>query len=155
METKIENKKKFYCETCKYTAIYLSEFNKHLISNRHKRGGLPIDYKCTTCEYVGLNKWNLTMHQATTHYTVEQKKELKFYCEVCDCVCFSALYYNTHLSSSLHKSKIIIHNSTSTNPIVCNLLDLEIKSNKNNKKITNMDMQENLKKYMKSLVDEL
>jgi hypothetical protein len=147
----MENEKKFYCECCNYTALYKSEFDKHLKSAKHKRGGKYIDYKCNGCDYQGLNRWNLTMHQATTHYTIEQKKKLKYYCEYCDCICFSALYYNTHLKSPLHKSKMIIHNSEIGIPLDINLIE----QNNNTKKISNSTMEENLKKYMKSLIDNL
>lgn len=146
--------KKFHCETCNYSAVYNSEYNKHLKSAKHKRGGKYVDYKCNNCDYVGLNKWNLNMHQATTHYTIAQKKELKYYCEICDCICFSALYYNTHLASPLHKSEVIIHNSEIGKQIDMNL-DLQTKTTTSHKKISNFTMEENLKKYMKCLIDEL
>lgn len=151
----MESKKKYTCEPCKYTAIYLSEFNKHLTSAKHKRDGKPMNYKCSDCDYTGINRWNLTMHQATTHYTLSQKKELKYYCEVCDCICFSALYFNTHLASPLHKSKVIIHNAEQGKPFDINVIETQIKSEKPTKKLSNSMIEENLKKYMKKLIDDL
>jgi len=38
------------------------------------------------------------------HYTIEQKKELKYYCSVCDSVVFSKLYYENHINSTLYKN---------------------------------------------------
>ena len=151
----MDSKKKFHCDTCNYSAVYKSEYDKHIKSKRHKRGGHNIDYKCGDCDYTGLNRWNLTMHQATTHYTIKQKKELKYYCDVCDCICFSALYYNTHIASPLHKSKVIINNAEQGLPIGAALIESHAKLEKPTKKISNSAMQENLKIYMKQLINDL
>ena len=144
----MDNQKKFHCETCNYSAVYKSEFNKHLKSAKHKRGGKYTDYKCNECDYKGLNKWNLTVHQATTHYTIEQKKKLKYYCEICDFISFSELYHNNHINSTHHKSNEIIHNSKIGNSINVNVIKDTSKKKDNN-------MEENLKKYMKELIDDL
>jgi len=72
------NKKVFNCETCNYSCEYKYEFDKHSESKKHKRNGKPIEYKCDKCDYIGLNKWNLTMHQATKHYTKESNVNKEF-----------------------------------------------------------------------------
>ena len=94
----MENKE-YYCDTCKYGSEYKTEFNKHLNSAKHKRGGKYIEHNCEICDYKALNKSNLTVHQVTKHYTVEQKKTLKYYCELCDSISFSKLYCRFIISS--------------------------------------------------------
>jgi hypothetical protein len=37
--------------------------------------------------------------------TNDQKNQLKYYCNICDCLCFSQLYYNKHIDSTAHKIK--------------------------------------------------
>lgn len=138
----------FKCDTCDYSCKYEYEYNKHLKSNKHIRNGKPIEYNCTSCEYKGLNKWNLTMHQATKHYTKEQKKAMKYYCEMCNTICFSKLYYNNHVSSVSHKSKQIIQNAN-------NGLPIEIDKTPDNKKTSITQLEINLKKYIKEMFDDL
>ena len=100
---------KLYCNCCNYQARFLSEFNKHLKSQKHARKGIKKDYKCESCEYYATTHWNLKMHCVIKHYTIEQKKELKYYCSLCDNVNFSNLYYINHLKSTLHKNNTIIN----------------------------------------------
>jgi hypothetical protein len=38
---------------------------------------------------------------------LNKKKELKYYCSLCDCVSFSSLYYESHKKSKPHKNNII------------------------------------------------
>ena len=143
-------KKVFKCETCNYSCEYKYEFDKHSESKKHKRNGKPIEYKCDKCEYIGLNKWNLTMHQATKHYTKEQKKAMKYYCNMCNTICFSQLYYNNHLNSTSHKSKTIIMNANNGLP-----LDPSIMSLPQVKKTNLTQLEINLKEYIKGMFDEL
>jgi hypothetical protein len=144
------NKKVFNCETCNYSCEYKYEFDKHSESKKHKRNGKPIEYKCDKCDYIGLNKWNLTMHQATKHYTKEQKKAMKYYCEMCNTICFSQLYYNNHVNSITHKSKTIIVNSNNGLPIESSITEIS-----QNKKTNLKQLEINLKQYIKELFDEL
>jgi hypothetical protein len=58
----MENRK-FYCNGCNYGAEYKTEFDKHLKTARHKRGGKRVDYNCKTCDYKALNTWNLRVHE--------------------------------------------------------------------------------------------
>jgi hypothetical protein len=101
--------KSLYCSCCNYQAKFPSEFNKHLGSQKHSRKGIKKDYKCDNCEYFATTHWNLKMHCVLKHYTLEQKKELKYYCKLCDNVNFSNLYYQNHMKSTLHKNNIMIN----------------------------------------------
>jgi hypothetical protein len=102
----MEIKSKFNCDLCNYACTYKSEFNKHLKSAKHKRGGAPVNHDCNLCNYSSSSPWNLKMHIVNIHMTKEEKKELQYYCEICDCLCFSQLYYNTHMDSKEHNAKI-------------------------------------------------
>jgi hypothetical protein len=141
--------KSFNCEICNYQAKYKYEYTKHLNSAKHKRGGKSLNYNCDKCDYMGLNKWNLTMHQAKNHYSIDEKKTMRFYCAICDCICFSQLYYNTHINSTLHKSKILIHNFTKDNNITIPPII------KNENKTNMVKLEENLKLYIKDTIDNL
>jgi len=98
-----------YCNCCNYLAKFQCEFNKHLKSQKHARKGIKKDYKCNTCDYSATTHWNLKMHTVLKHYTMEQKKELKYYCNLCDNVNFSNLYYMNHVKSTLHKNNTILN----------------------------------------------
>lgn len=98
---------KFECIPCKYTTHNKNTYNKHLESAKHLRGGMHIIYNCEKCEYIGTTRWNLKMHIATKHMTLKEKKELKFYCELCDCLCFTQLYYKSHIKGQVHQDNLI------------------------------------------------
>lgn len=104
----MENKEKYYCSTCDYKTTIKASFDKHIKSAKHLRGGTSISYKCESCDYVATTRWNLHMHNASLHMTKKQKKDMQFYCESCDCLCFSKLYFKNHIESSLHKNNIIL-----------------------------------------------
>lgn len=118
----MENKSNFSCEPCKYKCLYKSEYTKHLHSAKHKRGGKPMVHKCADCDYITNTSWNLKMHIVNRHMTNDQKNQLKYYCNICDCLCFSQLYYNKHIDGNAHKLKasepekeILIHDNIDIN----------------------------------------
>ncbi len=149
-----------FCECCNYKAKCQSEFNKHLKSQKHARKGVKKDYKCESCDYFATTHWNLKMHVVLKHYDLEQKKTLKYYCELCDNVNFSNLYYQNHLKSTLHKNNTIISNQQKG--IVT---DIQIYKRKKQNKTdsielvgninTETNLENKLKIYMKELIDEM
>jgi hypothetical protein len=106
----MENKEKYYCNMCEYKTNIKSAYDKHTKSAKHLRGGTSVSYKCLSCDYIATTRWNLYMHNASLHMTKEQKKNMQYYCEICDCLCFSKLYFKNHTESSLHKNNIILAN---------------------------------------------
>lgn len=98
-------KSKFYCELCKFKCNFNSEYDKHLNSAKHKRGGKKKEYNCDICNYkTTISLWNLKMHQSAKHSTKEEREASKYYCKVCDAIFFSPLYYNNHLKSIIHNN---------------------------------------------------
>ena len=152
-----------YCTCCDYKAKFQSEFNKHIKSQKHLRQGKKKDYKCESCDYTATTHWNLKMHMVLKHYTLEQKKELKYYCNMCDNITFSKLYYDNHINSTSHKNNIIL-NSFEPNKDIgiklykqtkqSNKTNIELVANIENTKNNSFDMIE-LKKYIKGLFDDM
>ena len=139
-----EIKSKFHCQSCNYACTYKSEFNKHLKSAKHKRGGTPINYDCDICNYASNSSWSLKIHIVNTHMSKEEKKELQYYCDVCDCLCFSQLYYNTHIDSKEHNAKI---NDRSSND--------NLQTKKINKQISSKKMNNDIKNYIDNKINTL
>ena len=159
----METTNNLYCEYCNYQANFQCEFNKHLQSQKHARKGVKKINKCETCEYVATNIWNLKMHQVLKHYTEEQKKTLKFYCNICDNVTFTQLFYNNHMNSTSHKNNVILEDQKNgkNNTIQLykrtkknNSSTIELIANVNNNEPKNNDMEE-LKIYIKELISEM
>jgi hypothetical protein len=102
----MKNKYNFFCEPCNYKCLYKSEYTKHLNSSKHKRGGKPLVHKCYDCNYSSTTSWKLKMHIVNRHMTNDQKNQLKYYCNICDFLCFSQLYYNKHMEGNSHRIKV-------------------------------------------------
>lgn len=100
-------KKKFYCETCKYGCDNNSTYKKHISSQVHARGGQKKVYKCDTCDYyTEISLWNYKMHYIAKHATKEVRAQQKFYCEVCDQAFFSPLYLKNHNKNLAHLTNV-------------------------------------------------
>lgn len=63
-------------------------------------------YKCNKCDYTCSNLWNLKKHTAE-HISIKEKKELPFYCKLCDSLSICQQYYDKHLESDSHIEKTI------------------------------------------------
>lgn len=148
-----------YCKCCNYKAKFQSEYNKHVKSQKHLRQGKMKDYKCESCDYTATTHWNLKMHMVLKHYTNEQKKELKYYCQICDNVTFSKLYYDNHINSTSHKNNVILNNKDLNKEIGLKLYKQTKQNNKTNiELITNVSestIENNLKTYIKELFDDM
>ena len=148
-----------YCICCDYKAKFQSEYNKHINSQKHLRQGKKKDYKCESCDYTATTHWNLKMHMVLKHYTLEQKKELEYYCSVCDNVTFSKLYYENHINSTAHKNNMILNNIETNTDVGIKLY----KQTKNSNNKTNIELvaninndsqlENNLKVYIKEQFD--
>jgi len=83
-------KNKFHCELCNYKSKYNSEYEKHVNSAKHKRGGKKKEYNCDICSYkTSISLWNLKMHKSAQHSTKEEREQSKYYCKLCDSIFFS------------------------------------------------------------------
>ena len=159
----MDNKNNLYCVCCDYQANFQCEYNKHLTSQKHARKGGKKIHKCENCEYVAINVWNLKMHQVLKHYTAEQKKELKYYCSICDNVTFTKLFYNNHINSTAHNNNVILEDQKNgkNNKIQLykrtkknNISTIELMANIDNTEPKNNDI-EDLKIYIKELISEM
>ena len=100
-------KKKFYCESCKYGCDNNSTYKKHISSQVHARGGQKKIYKCGSCDYMStISVWNYKMHFLAMHATKEERAKQKYYCSVCDTVFFSPLYLNNHNKNISHLTNV-------------------------------------------------
>jgi hypothetical protein len=100
-------KKKFYCETCKYGCDNNSTYKKHISSQVHARGGQKKIYKCDACDYyTEISVWNYKMHYLAKHATKEVREQQKYYCSTCDIVFFSPLYLKNHNKNISHLTNV-------------------------------------------------
>ena len=67
---------------------------------------MPQQQPCPHCDYIGANHWNLRMHYYSNHATKEERKQQKYYCEICDNVFFCSAYYNKHVNGKRHKNQL-------------------------------------------------
>ena len=100
-------KKKFYCENCKYGCDNNSTYNKHLNSQVHARGGGKKIYKCEACDYTTkISIWNCKMHYIAKHAPKEERAKQKYYCSTCDIAFFSPLYFTNHNKNISHLTNV-------------------------------------------------
>lgn len=52
----------YYCESCKIYCSNKFNYNKHLNTKKHKRGGLQVAYYCALCDYGTTRKNDYTKH---------------------------------------------------------------------------------------------
>uniref|UniRef100_A0A6C0E2Q5 C2H2-type domain-containing protein n=1 Tax=viral metagenome TaxID=1070528 RepID=A0A6C0E2Q5_9ZZZZ len=101
------DKKKFYCQSCDYGCDNNSTYNKHLKSQVHARGGQKKIYKCEYCDYsTKISVWNCKMHTLAKHASKEVKAQQKYYCDSCDVLCFSPLFFNNHNKNISHLTNV-------------------------------------------------
>lgn len=68
---------KYECGICEYTTNYLSWWNKHLQTKKHKRLTTPPQLKkCNMCSYKSYDQKNLYAHKQR-HKTKDKKKIVK------------------------------------------------------------------------------
>lgn len=103
----------FNCPLCNFTTTNKTNWFRHNETNKHKRKGTLLPKKCSICDFEAKNHWNLKMHHAAKHTTLEERKNYKYYCDTCDIVFFCEAYFIKHNNGIHHKNmiKAIIYQS--------------------------------------------
>lgn len=109
-----ENKpdKKFYCEKCDYKCNKKSDYEKHLMTRKHKiltntseMSSKVVEYVCE-CGKQYKHRQSLYHHKKNCKYIhldfKENKSVQNFYCEKCDFGCSKKSNYEKHLSTAKH-----------------------------------------------------
>jgi hypothetical protein len=99
----MENKK-YHCEYCNYYSNFNSEWLKHLQSQKHQRYGEKKSKKCNICDYEASSHWNIKIHVLSQHSTIDEKKQYKYYCEICEQIFFSSKHFKSHVSGKKHEN---------------------------------------------------
>lgn len=100
----------FICETCNYKTLRKFDLDRHMKSKFHERNGKPKEKNCKICNYVGTTHWTLKLHTISQHSTLEERKQQKYYCDVCDIVFFSPLYKDKHFTGNKHNKMLLNYN---------------------------------------------
>jgi hypothetical protein len=101
---------KFYCECCKFGCDYISQYNQHLETEKHKNNGIGIRKKkelkkCDRCNFTTNKTTNINVHRLTKHGTPEEReKGFTYYCKKCDFGTFTKILYERHCESSKHQN---------------------------------------------------
>jgi hypothetical protein len=103
--------KQLYCELCDYKTVRTYDFVRHLRSNLHKRGGVPKTNECKECHIIFSTHNTLKHHILSTHSTKEDRSKSKYYCDTCDYVFITKLYYDKHINGVKHKNQVFIKES--------------------------------------------
>jgi hypothetical protein len=98
----MDNNKKYICNLCNYFTDFPSEWLKHLETQKHLRNGKKKPTTCDLCNYETSSHWNIKLHKLSQHATVIERQQHKYYCNLCDQVFFSKLYYDKHMNGKKH-----------------------------------------------------
>lgn len=101
-----QNIEQYNCPLCNYKTTNNAQWIRHNETKKHLRNGNLLPKKCSLCDYEALNHWNLKMHYASIHATIEEKKNHKYYCNTCDLVFFCKAYYDKHVNGLRHKNTL-------------------------------------------------
>ncbi len=96
-----------YCENCNYETKWPADWIKHTKSQKHLRYGKSKETKCDHCDYETSTHWLLKRHILSQHSTKEQRSKYKLYCDTCDIVFFSNVFYNSHMTGKIHNNKVL------------------------------------------------
>ena len=94
------------CEKCNFNTNIKLNWNIHLLSEKHNRDGQKKKSKCDKCTYIASHNGNLNIHILTHHSTINERKQCKLYCNLCDQVFFSNSNMEKHNSTKRHKNNI-------------------------------------------------
>jgi hypothetical protein len=105
-----DNPMRYHCECCNYHCMYLSHWNQHCESERHKNNGIRkirsdkrLNPQCKDCSYNSTNSTNMKVHCLNQHSPKEErKKEFKYYCERCDFGTFVEILFTRHTETKKH-----------------------------------------------------
>jgi hypothetical protein len=124
IQNNINKKDLLFCKKCNFQTVNSYEFIKLVNTKKHDRNGLKIKeiiFKCEKCEKILANHFSYKIHLIQKHATIEEKKNQKYYCEICDTIFISKLYMDKHNIGKKHHNmlKLIeIHNNMNNNLIV-------------------------------------
>lgn len=100
----------FPCNICNKNFTTQQALSKHMRSKMHDKkmnNDEIFSLKCKSCEYEGKTKQKLKTHILMHHSTSEEKEaSANFYCGVCDKPFFSQQYFDRHMVSKYHLSKV-------------------------------------------------
>jgi hypothetical protein len=95
-----------FCKSCNYKTTKPSDWLKHIETEKHKRNGQKKLYICPTCNEQFFNSYVLKIHNIMIHAPLEEKLKQKYYCQSCDVVFISELYYIKHNNGKKHFNRI-------------------------------------------------
>jgi len=114
-----ENSNKYYCEICDYSTSRLHNYNKHLLTLKHKHATnnslLEINgninneknvFSCDTCNFHCKYKSNYDIHLLSEKHKRKisgEPKENRYICSICN------IEYTNHSGLWKHKKKCIQH----------------------------------------------
>ncbi len=101
-----ENLHKLYCDKCKFQPKGPAQWLKHIESGKHKRDGQKKPKTCNICNKTYSNHFTYKIHELSTHATKEERSRHTYYCNICDYVFISELFYLQHCKGIIHKNKI-------------------------------------------------
>jgi hypothetical protein len=123
---------KYHCETCNFGSNYISIWNQHIETTKHKNNGKTIRYnkkeplnkKCDKCNFIAKHSEGLMIHNLIQHSSVEEKeKEFTYYCKECD---FGTFYENTYIKHCQTKKHLLIQKCLDEkNKEINNLINLQ------------------------------
>jgi len=96
-----------YCNLCNFQSRGAAEWIRHIKSSKHLRNGEPKTKQCDDCNRSFANHFMLKIHKLTFHSSKEERSKHKYYCEFCDYVFISQLFYQRHCDGKQHKNIII------------------------------------------------
>jgi hypothetical protein len=96
----------YYCECCDVKVNHMNNWEKHVNSLKHIRAGKPKSIECIECNRKFINHQTQKHHMLSAHSTKEERAKEKYYCETCDYVFISKLYWDKHNGGKIHQSKV-------------------------------------------------
>jgi len=100
-----DKKTDFYCYLCKYGTSKCTDWIKHQKTKRHLTNETPKTNTYSICNFTTSNHWNLKLHTFSQHNTIEERRNHKYYCEICDLVFFCSTYMEKHNAGKIHKTR--------------------------------------------------
>ena len=113
----MEETYKYSCDTRNYKTNVKASWKLHMISDKHMRNGEKKSTKCELCDYQTTSHWNVKLHMLTQHSTLEERKNHKYYCEICDTVFLRAVLLENHINGTKHANKLKKINKNTNNNI--------------------------------------
>ena len=101
-----EKSLKLFCNKCNFQSKGPAEWLKHIESAKHKRDGEKKTKICVICNKTYSNHFTYKIHNLSIHATKEERSTYKYYCEKCDYIFISELYYLQHCKGITHINRI-------------------------------------------------